>query len=763
MKNRCMMPMVALRGMTLLPNNTAHFDISRKESIEAVKIAMATNQYLMVVTQLDKDNSKGLELDSLQPVGCIVKVRQMVKIPKNVVRVLVEGESRGKLCGIAFRDSFYEADVELWKDTELSKEQEEAYCTSLLEEIRNCYEAGMKINPVSLKKIAKIKQVAVMIDTLAEQLPISYEKRQQILNTEDLLERLTYTIKLLKSEAEVTIIRKELQEQIKGIVEKNQREYVLREQQKLIQEELGEKGTSEIEEYWKSLEKLHAPEEVIEKLSKEIRRLESIPVTSSESTVVRNYVETLLEYPWSKKTEDCRDLKQAEMILNRDHYGMEKVKERVLDFLAVRNMVSEGNSPIICLVGPPGTGKTSIARSIATAVNKEYVRISLGGVRDEAEIRGHRKTYIGAMPGRIATAMMKSGVTNPLMLLDEVDKLSSDYKGDPSSALLEVLDAEQNCKFVDHFFEIPIDLSQVMFLATANDASMIPKPLLDRMEIIEVSSYTQNEKFHIAKEFLVEKQRKKHGLKAKQIQIEDAVLNEIIETYTREAGVRGLERQIATLCRKADWVIAGGERKSLRVTSKNMKDFLGIPKYQKEDWDLEPKVGIVTGLAWTSVGGDTLSVEVNIMPGSGKLELTGNLGDVMKESAQIAISCIRSMENKDFLKKQDIHIHVPEGATPKDGPSAGITMATAIYSAVTNQKVRGDIAMTGEVTLRGRVLPIGGLKEKLLAAKNHGMKEVLVPIQNKKDISELSDEILGTMQITYVTNMQEVLERAIVK
>ncbi len=763
MKNRCMMPMVALRGMTLLPNNTAHFDISRKESIEAVKVAMATNQYLMVVTQLDKDNSKGLELDSLQPVGCIVKVRQMVKIPKNVVRVLVEGESRGELCGIAFRDSYYEADVELWKDTELSKEQEEAYCTSLLEEIRNCYEAGMKINPVSLKKIAKIKQVAVMIDTLAEQLPISYEKRQQILNTEDLLERLTYTMKLLKSEAEVTMIRKELQEQIKGIVEKNQREYVLREQQKLIQEELGEKGTSEIEEYWKSLEKLYAPEEVTEKLSKEIRRLESISVTSSESTVVRNYVETLLEYPWSRKTEDCRDLKQAEMILNRDHYGMEKVKERVLDFLAVRNMVSEGNSPIICLVGPPGTGKTSIARSIATAVNKEYVRISLGGVRDEAEIRGHRKTYIGAMPGRIATAMMKSGVTNPLMLLDEVDKLSSDYKGDPSSALLEVLDAEQNCKFVDHFFEIPIDLSQVMFLATANDASMIPKPLLDRMEIIEVSSYTQNEKFHIAKEFLVEKQRKKHGLKAKQIQIEDAVLNVIIEAYTREAGVRGLERQIATLCRKADRVIAGGERKSLRVTSKNMKDFLGIPKYQKEDWDLEPKVGIVTGLAWTSVGGDTLSVEVNIMPGSGKLELTGNLGDVMKESAQIAISCIRSMENKDFLKKQDIHIHVPEGATPKDGPSAGITMATAIYSAVTNQKVRGDIAMTGEVTLRGRVLPIGGLKEKLLAAKNHGMKEVLVPIQNKKEISELSDEILGTMQITYVTNMQEVLERAIVK
>ena len=426
-------------------------------------------------------------------------------------------------------------------------------------------------------------------------------------------------------------------------------------------------------------------------------------------------------------------------------------------------MVSEGNSPIICLVGPPGTGKTSIARSIATAVNKEYVRISLGGIRDEAEIRGHRKTYVGAMPGRIATAMMKAGVKNPLMLLDEVDKLSSDYKGDPSSALLEVLDSEQNCKFVDHFFEVPIDLSQVMFLATANDASQIPKPLLDRMEIIEVSSYTQNEKYHIAKEFLVEKQRKKHGLKARQFQLEDAVIDAIIEGYTREAGVRNLERQIATLCRKADRVIAGGQRKTLKITTKNLQEYLGIPKYQKEDWDLLPKVGIVTGLAWTSVGGDTLSIEVNIMPGTGKLELTGNLGDVMKESAQIALSCVRSMENRDILKKQDIHIHVPEGAVPKDGPSAGITMTTAIYSAVTNQKVRGDIAMTGEVTLRGRVLPIGGLKEKLLAAKNHGIKEVLIPVQNKKDISELSEEILGGMQITYVSDMQEVLERAIIQ
>lgn len=763
MKDRCIMPMVALRGMTILPHTTVHFDISRKESIEAVKMAMAANQNLFVITQLDKDNSQGIQLDSLQKVGCVVKVRQMIKIPKNVVRVLVEGEYRGELVRIDSNASYYEAELELWKDAELNKEQEEAYCSALLEAVRSCYDAGVKINPVVLRKLARIKQAGLLMDAIMEQLPFSYEKRQSVLNVEDIRERVTHVLELLQSEREIYQIRKELQEQTKEIVEKNQREYVLREQQKLIQEELGEKDTSDIEEYRKKLAEIHAPEEVEAKLAKEIRRLESIPVTSSESTVSRNYIETLLEYPWNQSTEDNCNLEEAEAVLNRDHYGLEKVKERVLDFLAVRNMVSEGNSPIICLVGPPGTGKTSIARSIATAVNKEYVRISLGGIRDEAEIRGHRKTYVGAMPGRIATAMMKAGVKNPLMLLDEVDKLSSDYKGDPSSALLEVLDSEQNCKFVDHFFEVPIDLSQVMFLATANDASQIPKPLLDRMEIIEVSSYTQNEKYHIAKEFLVEKQRKKHGLKARQFQLEDAVIDAIIEGYTREAGVRNLERQIATLCRKADRVIAGGQRKTLKITTKNLQEYLGIPKYQKEDWDLLPKVGIVTGLAWTSVGGDTLSIEVNIMPGTGKLELTGNLGDVMKESAQIALSCVRSMENRDILKKQDIHIHVPEGAVPKDGPSAGITMTTAIYSAVTNQKVRGDIAMTGEVTLRGRVLPIGGLKEKLLAAKNHGIKEVLIPVQNKKDISELSEEILGGMQITYVSDMQEVLERAIIQ
>lgn len=760
-KDRCNMPMVALRGMTILPHTTVHFDVSRKESIEAAKLAMATNQYLYVITQLEKDNSRGIHKEDLHEVGCVVKVRQMIKVPKDIVRVLVEGEMRGKLIAMDLVNNCYQAEVELWEEQSLTEEEHTAYCTSLLEQVRDCYEAGMKINPMVIRKLSKVKQTGMLMDMLAEQLPLAYEKRQSILEIPNVAERVVFVMKLLKKEAEICQIRKELQLQLKEIVEKNQREYVLREQQKLIREELGEDGGSDIEEYRTKLEALQPPQEVAEKLQKEIARLESIPITSSESTVSRTYIETLLEYPWNKVTQDRENLEKAEYILNRDHYGLEKVKERILDYLAVRSMVSEGNSPILCLVGPPGTGKTSIARSVADAVNREYVRISLGGVRDEAEIRGHRKTYIGAMPGRIVAAITKAGVQNPLLLLDEVDKLSSDYKGDPASALLEVLDAEQNCRFTDHFFEVPIDLSEVMFIATANDASQIPKPLLDRMELIEVSSYTENEKYHIARDFLVEKQRKKHGLLARQFQITDAAIYKLIRGYTREAGVRALERKLAALCRKADRVIAGGEKKSLHISERNLETYLGMPKYEVQSEELTAKRGCVMGLAWTSVGGDTLMVEVTQMPGSGKVEVTGNLGDVMKESAQLAVSCVRSMLQENILDQQDIHIHVPEGAVPKDGPSAGITITTAIYSAVTGRLVRGDVAMTGEVTLQGRVLPIGGLKEKLLAANTRGIREVLVPERNRKEVSELSDEIIGAMKITYVSNMADVLERAI--
>lgn len=762
MKEQCTIPMIALRGIVILPHTTVHFDISRTESIEAAKAALAGNRPLFAVTQLDKDNSQGMTPESLQRVGCLVRVQQIVRLPKNIVRVLAEGEARAELVDLVVRDGYYQAEVRSWQDKELDNEQEVAYCSALMEEVRNCHEAGMSMTPVAMRKLTHIKKTEKLIDVLAEQLPLAYEKRQRILDIEDLEERCRELLKILHSEAAIYRIRKELQEQLKSIVEKNQREYVLREQQKLIQKELGDRDSSDdIQEYRERLYNLHAPEEVAAKLSKEINRLESIPITSSESTVSRTYIETLLDYPWDKATEDNRDIMQAESVLNADHYGLDRIKERILDSLAVRNMIPEGESPILCLVGPPGTGKTSIARSVAAALNKKYVRISLGGVRDEAEIRGHRKTYVGAMPGRIATAIMKAGVNNPLMLLDEVDKLGNDYKGDPASALLEVLDAEQNCRFTDHYFEVPIDLSHILFLATANDISRIPKPLLDRMEIIEVSGYTENEKFHIAKEFLIKKQRKKHGLKAVQLQIRDKAIQSIIRGYTREAGVRELERQIAKLCRKADRIIATGEKLSLHVSERNLEQYLGIPKYEVQEWNLKPKVGEVTGLAWTSAGGNTLTIEVNLVPGTGKLEITGNLGDVMKESAKIATTYVRSKLKKQDFGKQDIHIHVPEGAVPKDGPSAGITLATAIYSAATGKRVKGDVAMTGELTLRGNVLPIGGLKEKLLAAKMHGIKEVVVPEQNRRTVSELDSEITEGLKIMYVSEMNEVLKQVI--
>ncbi len=762
MKVKVCMPLVALRGLTILPNVMVHFDVSRSESLAAVKLSMASDQYLYVVTQLDKDNSQGLTCADLEKVGCVVKVQQMIKLSKNIVRVVVEGICRAELLSMECTEGFYLAEIEMWSDREFSEEENEAYCKGLMEEAYLCHYSGMNVNISLLNKLGKIKQADELVDNLAEKLPFPNENRQLILNIEDTEERIKEMLKMLHREAIVAKIRAEFQLELKNVVEKNQKEYVLREQQKLIQEELGDTANADIEEYKAKLLKLHASEEVTEKISREIKHLEGLSMSSSESAVSRTYIETLLDYPWSKATKDNQDIKQAEQILERDHYGLDKIKERILEFLAVRSMVPKGNSPILCLVGPPGTGKTSIAQSIATAMNKPYVRISLGGIRDEAEIRGHRKTYVGAMPGRIATAMIKAGVNNPLLLLDEIDKMSNDYKGDPSSAMLEVLDAEQNYRFVDHYFEVPIDLSQVTFIATANDISNIPKPLKDRLEIIEISSYTQNEKFHIAKEFLVKKQRKRHGLQARQFQITDEAIHAIITGYTREAGVRSLERQIASLCRKTDRLLASGEKKTCKITQKNLEEYLGIPKYEWEDCDLEPKIGSVTGLAWTSVGGGTLQIEVSLLPGDGAVKLTGNLGDVMKESAQLAVTYVKSRVAKNLWKDKDIHIHVPEGAVPKDGPSAGITMATAVYSAVRKLKVRGDLAMTGEVTLRGQVLPIGGLKEKLLAARNCGIQEVLVPVRNRKDVAELSEEITDGLRITYVSTMDDVLKAAMV-
>ena len=770
MNRMASMPMVALRGMTIMPEMVVHFDISRKRSIEAVQEAMAGDQKIFLIAQRDIEVDNP-EMKDLYRVGTVATVKQILKLPKQIIRVLVSGEERAVLEHLEVSDPYMRGYIKILDEEtplltgELNKE-------AMVRGLREMYVEYAMRNPKITKdmvnQIQQITDLRKMVNQVAANLPIAYTDLQEILEETDFMKQYELLAFKLVNEVQIMNIRDEIQNKVKERVDKHQREYILREELKLIREELGDDTTlSDAEEFANAVEALEAPEEVKEKLRKEVRRFKNSLQSPAEAGVVRTYIETMLEMPWDKRAEDFTDLTYAKNLLEEEHYGLEEVKERVLEFLAVRALTKKGDSPILCLVGPPGTGKTSIARSLAKALKKPYVRISLGGVRDEAEIRGHRKTYVGAMPGRIANGIKAAGVKNPLLLLDEIDKVSTDYKGDTFSALLEVLDSEQNNKFRDHYLEVPLDLSEVTFVTTANTLQTIPRPLLDRMEVIEVTSYTENEKLHIAQEHLVPKQIEKHGLKADQVTISKNAIWKMARNYTKEAGVRQLERKIGDICRKVAMEILEKKKTSIHVTERNLEHYLGKELYSYQMANEEDEVGIVRGLAWTSVGGDTLQIEVNVMPGEGEILLTGQLGDVMKESARTGISYIRSVSKEhdiadDFFKKHDIHIHIPEGAVPKDGPSAGITMATAIMSAVTGRKVCADLAMTGEITLRGRVLPIGGLKEKLLAAKNAGMKTVLVPAKNERDVEEISTEITKGLEIKFVTHMDEVLKEALV-
>lgn len=769
MENTVMtMPVIALRGLSVLPGMSVSFDLSRVKSIAAVEKAMISDQRVALFTQRDPEDQDP-DISQMYHIGTIAQVKQLVKMPGGVVRLMTEGLARAELLTFdslepALIGEVAEAPV---SDQELEYVTSEAMIRVLKEKTEEYGRQHPKFAKEVLPGLLRQSSLNQLMLQMASELPWDYTVRQEYLEAGDAVSQYEVIVTNLVNEIEISQIRREFQEKVKASIDQNQKEYILREQMKIIREELGEDSLSEADEYEAKLKSLKADQEVKEKLKKEIDRFKGMPGGSQEANVLRTYIETLLELPWQKMSRDNNDMKHAQEILEEDHYGLEQVKERVLEYLAVRALTKKGNGPIICLVGPPGTGKTSIARSVARALGKKYVRISLGGVRDEAEIRGHRKTYVGAMPGRLVDGLKQAGVANPLMLLDEIDKVSSDYKGDTSSALLEVLDGEQNVKFRDHYVEVPIDLSNVLFIATANTTQTIPGPLLDRMEVIEVNSYTENEKFHIARKYLIAKQMEKNGLKKDQLTISDGAVKKIIHNYTREAGVRNLERRIGDICRKAAREVLENKKKTIRVTEGSLEKYLGKEKITFEDANEEDQVGIVRGLAWTSVGGDTLQIEVNVMPGKGELKLTGQMGDVMKESAQTALTYVRSVVPEyqvedDYFAKHDIHIHIPEGAVPKDGPSAGITMATAMFSAVTDRKVSASVAMTGEITLRGRVLPIGGLKEKILAAKMAHMKKVLVPDKNRADIAELSKEIKGGLEIVFVRHMEEVLKEALV-
>ena len=763
------MPTVALRGMTILPGMVQHFDVSRKKSIAAVEKAMLGDQKLFLVSQKRPEIPEP-ELDDLYQIGTVAVVKQLVKLPSKSVRVLVEGLDKAELLCFDTEEPYLMGEISLLGEEEEDTEPlaREAMLRILKDKLEEYGTVNQRVAKEILPSLLLISNLKEMLKQIPVQMPWDYTVCQAILECTTVSGKYEAVLQTLMTEMEVYRIKKEFQEKVKADIDQNQKEYILREQMKIIRQELGEDNPlSDADEYQKKTEELKADKEVKEKLLKEIGRFRTMPAGSQEANVLRTYIETLLELPWKKVSKDNEDIRHAEKILNEDHYGLEKVKERILEYLAVRSLTKKGTSPIICLVGPPGTGKTSIARSVAKALNKKYVRISLGGVRDEAEIRGHRKTYLGAMPGRLVDGLRQAGVANPLMLLDEIDKVSSDYKGDTSSALLEVLDGEQNVKFRDHYVEVPVDLSQVLFIATANTTQTIPGPLLDRMELIEVNSYTENEKFHIAKDYLVGKQVERNGLTPQQIVFSDKCLEKIIHNYTREAGVRNLERRIGDVCRKAARKYLEKKQGPIRINEGNLEKYLGKERVSFEDANEEDEVGIVRGLAWTSVGGDTLQIEVNVMPGKGNLLMTGQMGDVMKESAQIALTFVRSIcpdykVADDYFEKHDLHIHIPEGAVPKDGPSAGITMATAMLSAVTGQKVKAEVAMTGEITLRGRVLPIGGLKEKILAARMAHMKKVLVPDKNRPDMAELSREITKGLEIVYVKTMDEVIKEAFV-